>query len=1180
MTTSSRYGAGKPVSKSMLWKDIRKSLSGSMGRFVAIVCLVALGSFALVGLTVTGPDMRDTGNRYFNAHHLADLSVISDYGLDAADLEYIDRAPDASRIEYGYLKDVTVSKDGAKPGSAAKLDDESVRIYSATKRISTYEVTQGRMPKGTQEIAVNGVLAKNHPVGSRLIVNEQSDQLGRKVLRSHTFHVVGVVQSPEVLSRVNLGNSTSGSGSLDGFGVVAPAAFDSPEYMIARLTYSDLDRMPDHYSKSYTNALQRHKDALSDILRDRPVARLKDVRNSQQPAIDRGQKKVDDGKSQLDDSRKQLDDAKAQLDAGAQKITDSQAQLDSASASASSQIAAAQAQVNQGQSTYDQQNQTYQNAVPQVSAARQQVNDALAQVSAAQSQIDQSRNQLQDGLNTAQNGLAQVHSGIDQTNGGISQVQSQIDQIKTKLQDQTLTPAEKEQLQGQLTQLQQQLSALQGQLSQLQNVTLPQVQQAHDDFINNTYNPGMAQVAAAQQQLDGKKQQADAANAQVSAKENALGQAKSQLDAAASQLAQGRSQVAQAQTQLTTTQSSAQQAIDSGKADLASKTAEYQAKLDEFNKAQPGATKKIQDAQKKVDEATSALKAMREPTYSLDSRRETPGSDGYTVYDSVSVIVDSLSRIFPYFLYLVAALVTFSTMTRFVQEERINAGTLKALGYSNGDVMKKFLVYGGAASALGAFIGILAGHLLMPVIVYAAYGHAFDIPFIHMSFHWQVTLAAVFLAFLSAVVPAFLSARKELRERPAALLLPKPPSGGSKILLEHIPFIWNRLNFTHKVTARNIFRYKQRMFMTIFGVAGSVALLMAGFAVQGSISGINAQQFGPILDYSLIAANNNHVTDSQGEAIEARLKRSDIKRSTAIHYESVTKVAGRNDDKQQITLIVPEETNQLGDYVRLRTRHGHEPISLDSGNGNDSGGVVISERLAKLTHAKVGSTIEFQAQAGRTYKVRVSGICEMYLGHFMFMSPQTYETTFHTDYATNAHLVTLKDGSVSNVKRQAASFMRLGGIKGVMQNTTLMGEIDTVVQSLNIIMWVLIIIATLLGIVILYNLTNLNVMERIRELSTIKVLGFYDPEVTMYIYRETILLSCLGILAGYVFGAWLHSYILTAVPPDNVMFDPSISWTGFVVPLVSVTVITAVLGAYVNRHLSRINMLDALKSVD
>ena len=676
----------------------------------------------------------------------------------------------------------------------------------------------------------------------------------------------------------------------------------------------------------------------------------------------------------------------------------------------------------------------------------------------------------------------------------------------------------------------------------------------------NAYNAGLQQYQNAVARLD-QGSQAYRSNAdnlaqaskQIAEKQNELGKAVSQ---AGKQVADGVTQLIQ------------------GQRDIDKAETEYQSKLAEFNAQKPEAERKISEAERQITLAEEKIDNLTVPAYSVSGRREGLTSQGYRVYMVIEGIVAKLADIFPIFLYFVAALVTFSTMGRMVDEERTNSGTLKALGYGNADVMLKFTVYGFAASTLGTCIGVLAGHTLLPLIVAHAYSAGFTMPDIMLKFHPWITMAAFALAWISAVVPAWLAASKELREKPASLLLPKPPAKGSKILLEHFPPLWNRLNFTHKVTARNIFRYKTRMFMTIFGVCGAVSLLTAGLAVQSSIGQIGNRQFEELIHYDLIVAEESDTNSAQREEIATTLKGKTVQSSTAVRYEELSKTAGKENDKQSITLLATDDAYNFNEYLTLRDRKTHQPQILVNN------GAVISERLAEMLNVSVGDTFTVNDENGAQRTIKVAGISEMYIGHFIFMNAQCYEHVFGDQYSTNAYMVRLKDHSNANTERQGAKFMKLAAVRGVVQNTTQKNMVSTIVGSLNQIMEVLILVAVLLAVVILYNLTNLNVSERIRELSTIKVLGFHTSETTMYIYRETILLSLLGILAGYGFGEWLHRYIITEVPPDEVMFDPAISWIALAAPAIVVAVVLAVLGWIVYRQLETVDMLEALKSVE
>lgn len=704
-------------------------------------------------------------------------------------------------------------------------------------------------------------------------------------------------------------------------------------------------------------------------------------------------------------------------------------------------------------------------AQAQLASANASVASGQTQLQAARTQLAQGQNQLSDSWNQLANGKTQLDAAREQLETSKT-VLDKVGATLGKWEQTGITGKLYEQIRGKY------------------DMAINQYNEACAEYNRqlNAYNAGLQQYQNAVARLD-QGSQAYRSNAdnlaqaskQIAEKQNELGKAVSQ---AGKQVADGVTQLIQ------------------GQRDIDKAETEYQSKLAEFNAQKPEAERKISEAERQITLAEEKIDNLTVPAYSVSGRREGLTSQGYCVYMVIEGIVAKLADIFPIFLYFVAALVTFSTMGRMVDEERTNSGTLKALGYGNADVMLKFTVYGFAASTLGTCIGVLAGHTLLPLIVAHAYSAGFTMPDIMLKFHPWITMAAFALAWISAVVPAWLAASKELREKPASLLLPKPPAKGSKILLEHFPPLWNRLNFTHKVTARNIFRYKTRMFMTIFGVCGAVSLLAT------------------------------------------------------------------------------DDAYNFNEYLTLRDRKTHQPQILVNN------GAVISERLAEMLNVSVGDTFTVNDENGAQRTIKVAGISAMYIGHFIFMNAQCYEHVFGDQYSTNAYMVRLKDHSNANTERQGAKFMKLAAVRGVVQNTTQKNMVSTIVGSLNQIMEVLILVAVLLAVVILYDLTNLNVSERIRELSTIKVLGFHTSETTMYIYRETILLSLLGILAGYGFGEWLHRYIITEVPPDEVMFDPAISWIALAAPAIVVAVVLAVLGWIVYRQLETVDMLEALKSVE
>lgn len=1112
------------MKKKKLNKDIRKSITSSFGRFISIMFLMLLGSLALVGLAVTGPDMRSTGTNYFEELNTADITVISDYGIDDSEKEQIERASNIKKVEYVYLKDVTIENQ-----------NDSIRVFSKPESISMYEITEGNFPNEDNEIAISDKYKADYKIGDTIKFTEKFEN-DEETLKNHEFKIVGFINSSEILSTLNLGQTTVGTGELNGYAIVNDNVFNSDVYMMAKLKFTDTENL-DPYSDEYNDKIQEHKEELENLLKEQQETRLSSIKAEYQEKIDDGQKEVDDAKKELEDARAELSDAKTKIEDAKTEISDNETKLNNAQ----TEIQKSEKQLKSKESEFNSKQKEYNDGLKSYKSSKTDLESAEKQINSSQTEIDKNKTKLESGKNQYENGIANLNGAIYE--------------CEQSLNNNNLPANTKAELEQKLV---------------VYKAKLSQTQTEYNNFMNNTYTPGISAVNQAQTALDQKKQEYNNAKTQLENADKTLKSAKTGLDSGKKELQNAKTKLQNAKKEY----DSGKTKLENAKKELSEKEQEYEEKLAEFNEKEPDANKKIEDAEKELNDARERLEKLELPTYSVDNRRELPGGEGYSTYETVSEIIDSLAKVFPVFLYFVAALVTLTTMARFVGDERINSGTLKSLGYSDQDVIKKFTIYGLIAGLTGTIIGVILGHTLIPMIVYNAYKGGFSLPKIELHFYLKITIVAVILSLLSSVVPARIIARKELQETTASLLQPKAPQAGTKILLEKIKPIWNKMKFTQKVTARNIFRYKKRMFMTIFGVAGAASILFAGFSVQASISGINERQFEHIIKYDAIVALNDDLADNEEQKVNDMLNSDVVNSYSNIYYEGVTKTAGKNNDKQSIKLIVPQNTEEFDKYISLMDRKSGKNIELVDD------GVVISERLSTLLNIKTGDSFTFVDSTDKQRTVKVSGVCEMYAGHFIFMNEQEYKNVYGKDLQTNAKLLLFNDSSLENVENQSAKFMELSAVKGIVQNTTLYNQINTIVNSLDKIMIVLIIIAALLAIVILYNLTNINVAERIRELCTIKVLGFYDRETTMYIYRETIFLSAIGIVVGWIIGILLHNYILTVVPPNEVMFDPKL-WIGaFIIPFVTITVVTFVLKFYVNNKLKNVDMLEALKSVD
>ena len=1115
------------MKKKIYWKDIWLTIRQSKGRFFSIFSLMMIGSMALVGLKVTTPNMERTAQLFVDKTQMLDLAVMADYGLDEADVQELKDLPQA-QVEFAYLTDVTI-----------KDTYQAVRIFSQTDKISQYELVSGRLPQKESEIALATSLQRDYKLGDTISFSLGQDS----PLKAETFTITGFVHSSEIWDQTSIGQTTVGTGELTAYAVTSPQAFDSEVYMLARIRYSDLAEEP-YYSAAYEKKISQHQQDLETLLADNGQQRLEVLKASAQEAIQ-------DGQAEIAQSEKDLTEAEQKIKDGENQLTQGQDQLQ-----------AAKSQIASGQASLAQSWQELSAAKAQLDATYQSLTSAKAQLDSSKAQLDASKPQL----DAAAQELATAKSQLEAKNQELNQAAAQISEGQYQLQ------LAKEALEGQINQLLfegkdpyslPEIQEAQAQI-QAQEASLAQAIQAYEAGFAQ-YQTGFAQYQAQESFYQASLQEYEAGLAQyqsglaqyeagyaqyqsgLAAYQAGLAQyqaGQSQLDNSTSSLSQEESKLAQAQEEL----------------DAATQTYEQEAGT---------AQSQIQAAKDDLALAQTELDGMEAPAYRVYSRSTLPGSVGYENYRESTSSISSIGNIFPLVLYLVAALVTFTTMTRFVDEERHQLGILGALGYSKSQIVTKFVIYGLVASLAGTLVGILLGNVFLSPMIGNIIANSTVIGQSNLYFYPSWTLLALGLALLSAVLPTYLVARKELTNEPARLLQGKPPVAGSRILLEHLPLIWNRLTFTQKVTARNIFRYKLRMFMTIFGVAGSVALLFAGLGIQSSVSGIAERQFGDLLSYDILLVQKEDASSEQVAEVTEVLESDKVQKAAQIQSSRLTEEPAGLDESISINLMV-SEPEELVDFVQLQERGGDKIDLTDQG-------AVLTENLANLYGVKAGDAVTLHIQ-DQAVTVQVAAIAEMYTGHFIYLTPAYYEELTGQATQKNAYFITSKEQTPAKIKELAAQLLALKGVDGLVQNTSLIAMIEQVAKSLQSVMIILTVLSVLLAMVILFNLTTINVAERVRELSTIRVLGFHNKEVTLYIYRETIILAMIGIGLGLGAGYALHRYILSFLGSSTTMFNPSVPLQGYLIPVISVLAILAVLGILVNHRLRHLDMLEALKS--
>ncbi|HEL1612948.1 TPA: FtsX-like permease family protein [Streptococcus suis] len=1124
---------GEHMKKKIYWKDMRQSLLSSKGRFLSLFSLMMLGALALTGLKVTAPNMEQTAQAYITDQKTMDLAVISGLGISQADMDELASIKGAT-VEAGYFKDVV-----------AKENQTAVRLFSAPKSISTYKLLEGKLPSQKGEIALSPSLQASYKVGEPFQVTEP-DKNGT-ILTQTSFTVVGFVASAEIWDNETMGMAASGDGQLTGYGVVAEEVFQSGVFTIARIVYDDLQNLP-YYSQAYQEKLDQHQEDLERLLADNDEQRLETIQVEGQTEIAKGEEDIAQAQSQLDQAAEDLATGQEQAESGRSEFARGRAKLVQSEMelrTALAQLLQTKFQLEESKKELDSQKAKLDQTKSFLDGSHTELLQRAQQLESAKQELDRQNAQLSQTASQISTGRANWY----QNQQGLNQLIASQVQAGQTLSDHPDLLARQEAL-----------DAEKARLDQLE----ADYDQANQDYINN-YDYYQSKVAEYETNLADYNIWNQEYQTGLAHYQSGLGQYEQGLAAyqkGVSDYEWGVSQLESSDLKLR------QEELRLEEADK--ELAQAQSQLSE---KQAEANQEISQAQTEIAQAKSDLSKLEKSPYQIYSRTSLPGGDGYSTYSNATKSIAAVGNVFPVVLYLVAALVTFTTMARFVDEERTQSGLFKALGYTNRQIMAKFILYGLAAGLVGTIVGILAGNLVLSPLISSIITQTTVIGPAKLYFYPLWTGLAVLLSLISSVLPAYLVAQRELTEKPAQLLLPKPPAAGSSIWLEKWPAIWSRLSFTHKVTARNIFRYKLRMLMTIFGVAGTVALLFGGLGIRSSISGVVQRQFGELIHYDMLVVENSRADEEDLDKLTAFLQSDRVGQFLPVAFEQLSQTVQNGDQRKNISIgLYISDRQDLGNLVSLENSSG-KTIQL-SGRG-----IVLTEKLAKIYGVSVGDKIGLTLE-DKEVQVRVAAVADMYAEHFIYMTRGYYEQVTGRQKTANAYLVQLKNDKTSQVQKLASQLLAMPAVKSLVQNTSLMAMLTTIAGSLQTIMTILVLLSILLGLVILYNLTIINMSERIRELSTIKVLGFHNREVTLYIYRETIVLSIIGIVVGLIGGIYLHRLLLEMIGSDSIRFNPAVGLEVYIIPVVAIIGILAALGIYVNHHLRKVDMLEALKSVD
>ena len=1198
--------------KKALHKDFFMEIKKSYSRFLSIFFIVALGVAFFSGIQASSPDMRYSGDAYFDENRLMDIKVVSTLGLGEKDLKALGEIPQVQSVEGAYSVDVLCEEDG---------EQKVFHVESMSEEFNKVTVESGRLPEKKGECLLDSeyLASSGYQIGDTITLSEEDTEL----LKVHKYKIVGSGNSPLYIS-FSRGNTNLGSGEVDGFVYVNRESFEQDSYTQAYIQVEGAREMTS-FTDEYNHWVEKVKDEVEGIEEERCQLRYEEVREEAQESLADARQELQDGKEEaqekLDDARQELTKAREELESGQAEYRDGRRQLEEAKeqlsdgqrqlADGRQELEDSRAQLLEGERQlsdgWDQVAEGWKaltSSRKELQAGRQKLQESQkkldsqvekadleskwAEYQQQKKELDSQKSQYQQGLKAIQDGLDKVQQAKDQ----LKQVQSQYDSLKATVDSGTLQGEELQQAQIQLAKLQETIGALQtavGAETELQS------QKENLQKQGTALDEAERQLAAGKAQLEEAQSKLDAAQAQIDAGEKELEQGQAQIDqgeqrllstqatlrASRSLIEDGKKQLEDGEKEIRQNEAKLRDAkeeiqeneekLEEARKELADAEEKLAEGEKEYEDGQKEADQEIADGEKKLADAQEKIDELAVPKWYVTDRSDLPE---YTDYGDNADRIRNIGKVFPVMFFLVAALISLTTMTRMVEEQRTQIGTLKALGYGKLDIASKYLNYALLATVGGCVLGVLFGEKAFPYIIIKAYG----IMYHHMATSLQLPYEAKFAliasgAALVCTMGATLSAcYKELAETPASLMRPPAPKEGKRVLLERVTFLWKRLNFSWKSSVRNLFRYKKRFFMTIFGIGGSMALMLVGFGLRDSIMDIARLQYEEIQHYNAMVIFDEEASAGEVQKVDTYLEESqEIERYSKVVLRQVT--TRKKNANLSVYLCVPEESEGFQEDVTFQDRVTEEKYHLD-----DSG-AIISEKTASLTGVEVGDTITL-TEDNRQYQVPVAHICENYLGHYVYMTPDLYEQTFREKPKFQDVLVTFRDADEQQEVKIGQEILAYSGVLSVTYNRSIESQLSNMLSSLDMVMVVLIVSAGLLAFVVLYNLNNINITERQRELATIKVLGFYDGEVSAYVFRENILLTVAGVVVGGILGIFLHRFVIVTAEVDACMFGRNISALSFVFSGVITCAFSAFVNGVMHFKLKKIDMVESLKSVE
>lgn len=1121
--------------KKSLLKDSIRQIKNTFKRFLSLVLIVLLGVGFFAGLKASSPDMKEAVDTYFDKQNMMDIEVMSTLGLTDDDINALLKVEGIKEVEATYSFDATVK---------TKKKDYVVKIESMPEEINKLKLIEGSLPTAQDECIVEETFltGTGYKIGDYITINpekmdssilntdDENDndadenetttedtEKEERVVKTNNIKIVGTVKSPAYISR-SRGTSKLGSGSVNFYMFIPKSNINMSAYTIAYITASGALEL-ETYEDSYEDLIKDVKDRIDEISEERNQARYDEIVNTATEKLNDAQAEYDEQKqkaeNEIADAEKQLADAKQEIIDAENELASNKKKVQTEFVNADKQIAEAEAQITSAKTEFESKKQ-----------------EANTQITDAESQLE-NLNSVKTQYNTLTSQKAELEKQI-----------AEIDESLKILNQETVTNADKiKELTGKKTILNESLTQVNSGISTIESTLTAQGIQASNLDVT---------ISSIQTQIDTAKQELTDAEKQITESEKELNSQKTELESTKKST---NKKLEEAQTQ-----------IDEAKAEIE----ENEVKLADSKKE---AEDKLEEAQEKINDARVQISKIETPTWYILDRNS---NYGYVEYIQDTDRIGNLAKVFPIVFFLVAALISLTSMSRMIEEQRVQIGTLKALGYNKVQISMKYIIYAFLATVIGGVIGMVIGTNLIPRIIYGMYEMMYTLSSIEYSLHLDIGLTGLAFALICTVGATIYTCTKELTEKPASLMLPRAPKPGKRIFLERIKFFWKRLKFTQKVTARNIFRYKKKFLMTIIGVAGCTALIVAGFGIRDAISRMIPSQYGEIFKYNATVTLNEDITTNEIKEENDKIKSEEKIQDTLTCYMKTVEITSI-ENSQTLNLIVTDSQDNLSNFIALKSRTKNEEYKLEKEN------VIITEKIASILNIKVGDKITIKNTDDIEKEVTIGAITENYLYHYIYMTSDLYNSLYgENTYKPNTILIKEAEDTTIEDEEELGRTILLDDsiVSGVTFLSNTKDIFADVMDKMQLVVYILIIAAGLLAFAVLYNLSNVNISERIKELATIKVLGFYNNEVFNYVTKETRILTGIGIILGLFGGYFLTMFVMRTCELDMLMFDTRIRTMSYVYGIVLTVIFAEIVNIAVNHTLKKISMTDSLKSVD